>query len=152
LTIRLSNDMIWTMQISLSRRGDYALRAVLDLARHEGQGLRKARDVAQAMAIPPRYLAQILAGLVREGLLEATAGREGGYVLARSAAQISLLEVIRATEPVGLRGCLLRGMPCGEDGHCALHESWSNAQSALNEVLEATNFADLAQRSVPADR
>ncbi|MFN8422665.1 MAG: Rrf2 family transcriptional regulator [Anaerolineae bacterium] len=135
------------MQISLSKRGDYAVRAVLDLARHEGDGRRKTREIAAAMNIPAGYLSQILAALVQSGLVVATAGRDGGYRLARPADAVSLLDVIRAIDgPVGVQECLLRGIPCGADGFCAVHEAWSRAQEALNEELASTRFAELARR------
>lgn len=135
------------MRISLSKRGDYAIRAVLHLAREEGKGLTKTREIAEAMNIPPRYLAQILSVLVRERLLEATAGREGGYALARPADRISLLDVIQAMEaPLGLRRCLLRGIPCEADGLCVVHEAWYRAQEALHAELSSTSFAELAEK------
>lgn len=66
------------MKISLSKKGDYAMRAVLDLAFNRRKGRRKAQEIATSMRIPEKYLAQILPDLVRSGLIVATAGREGG--------------------------------------------------------------------------
>ncbi|MEO8084816.1 MAG: Rrf2 family transcriptional regulator [Ardenticatenales bacterium] len=144
----MSSGTLTVMQISLSKRGDYAVRAVLDLARHAGDGRRKTREIAAAMNIPAGYLSQILAALVQSGLAVATAGREGGYQLARPAESISLLDVIQAMDgPIGVRECLLRGIPCGVDGHCAVHDAWSRAQDALNAELASTGFAELARRT-----
>lgn len=133
------------MQIALSRKGDYAVRAVLDLARHAGTGRRKSREIAEVMDIPERYLPQILALLVRHGLLVATAGPDGGYELARPPAKITLLEVVEAAEgPVANTECLLRGGPCDWEHACPLHAPWSRAQSALTAQLRRTTFAELA--------
>src|SRR3990172_10072995 len=68
-----------SMQIALGRKGDYAVRAVLELARHYGAGRRKAREIAAEMDIPHRYLQQILNTFVRSDLLTAAAGPDGGY-------------------------------------------------------------------------
>lgn len=133
------------MQIALGRKGDYAVRAVLDLARHAGTGRRKSREIAEVMDIPERYLPQILALLVRHRLLIATAGPDGGYELARPPADITLLEVVEAAEgPIANTECLLRGGPCDWEHACPLHHPWSRAQSALTGQLRQTTFAELA--------
>lgn len=138
--------MLNVVHIALSHRGDYAVRAVLDLAQHYGHGRRKTREIAGAMHIPQNYLSQILADLVSRGLLHATAGQAGGYELTRPPAQISLLAVVELAEgPVSLQRCMLRGIPCGSDGYCAAHEAWAAAQGALSDRLAATTFADLAR-------
>ena len=82
------------MEISLGRKGDYAVRAMLVLARSYGAGRRKSRQIAATMDIPERYLPQIMAPLVHAGLVNATAGRDGGYELARPPRELSLLEVV----------------------------------------------------------
>lgn len=133
------------MQIALERRGDYSVRAVIDLARHFGEGRRKAREIATVMDIPVRYLPQLLAPLVRRGLLIATAGPEGGYALARNPASITVLEVIEAAEgPLESPRCVLRGGPCDWDETCPLHETWGRARDALATELGRTTLAELA--------
>jgi len=134
------------MQIALGRKGDYAVRAMLELARHYGRGRRKSREISHVMDIPERYLPQILASLVRQQLLVATAGPEGGYELARPPSDISLLEVVEAAEgPIAADECLLRGGPCDWEHICPLHHPWSRAQQALAQQLQRTNFEELAQ-------
>jgi hypothetical protein len=76
------------MQVVLGSRGDYPVRAVLYLARHPGR--RRSHDIAAAMEIPAKYLPQILGALVQAGLARSTAGRLGGYELARAPASITL--------------------------------------------------------------
>ncbi|MDH5371796.1 MAG: Rrf2 family transcriptional regulator [Acidimicrobiia bacterium] len=133
------------MQASLGRKGDYSVRAVLDLARHDGDR-RKAREIASEMDIPHRYLTQILANLVQQGVLTAEAGPTGGYVLARPSQEITLLEVVEAAEgPIGLEQCVLRGGPCSWENSCPVHIPWARAQAALAEQLAATTFADMAR-------
>jgi len=133
------------MQIALGRKGDYSVRAVLDLAQHTDSGLRKAREIAEAMDIPARYLTQILANLVRQGLLTAVAGPTGGYSLARPPDAITLLDVAEAAEgPIALDECVLSGGPCEWDQVCPIHPAWVRAQDALKEQLSATTFDELA--------
>ena len=140
------------MHIELSKRGDYAVRAVFDLARHQGDGRRKAREIAAATDVPPKSLPQIMAALVQADIVLATAGRSGGYRLSRPAPQISLLDVIRAVEPPSEgRSCLLQGRACSAVGRCAVHDAWSAAQEALNRQLACTWIGDLVQPGASND-
>ena len=134
------------MQLTLGRRGDYSVRAVLELARHYDDGRVKSRAIAEAMDIPERYLPQILANLVRRGLLTAVAGPGGGYSLARPPRDITLLEVVEAAEgKPDLERCILRGGRCEWEAVCPLHEPWTRAQAALTEQLRATTFEEIAR-------
>jgi Rrf2 family protein len=134
------------VRVALGRKGDYAVRAVIDLARHWERGRRKTREIAEEMDIPPRYLAQILATLVHHGLLTAVAGPDGGYALANEPSSTSLLEVVEAVEgPIALEECVLRGGPCDWTNACPLHPAWVRAQSALVDELRATTFDELAR-------
>ncbi len=133
------------MQIALGNKGDYAVRAMIEVARWYGNGRRKSRQVATAMDIPERYLPQILALLVREGLLNATAGPDGGYELARPPEEITLLAVIEAAEgPIAADQCFLRGGPCEWEDTCPAHRPWARAQEALAQQLGRTTFKELA--------
>jgi Rrf2 family protein len=134
------------MQATLGRKGDYSVRAAIDVARYHGQRRRKAREIAAAMDIPVRYIPQILANLVRTGLLKAVSGPDGGYTLARNPADISLLDVVVAAEgPVELDACVLRGGPCDWEHACPLHVPWTGAQEALSEQLSKWNLETLAR-------
>ncbi|MEZ4503610.1 MAG: Rrf2 family transcriptional regulator [Dehalococcoidia bacterium] len=133
------------MESGLTRRGDYAVRAVLELARHHGRGRRKAREVSTVTDVPPRYLPQILGSLVQRGFLLATAGPEGGYELARPPDEITLLEVVEAIEgPFRAEVCVLRGGPCDWDRVCPVHVPWTAAERAFRKQLASWNFEELA--------
>ena len=132
------------MKIVLGSRGDYTVRAVLHLSRHPGRQPRQ--DISQAMDIPDKYLPQILAALVRAGVLRSTPGRRGGYELARPPEAISLREVVEIAEgPIRSQKCVLRNGPCYWDDKCAIHDAWADAETALTDRLTATTFAVLAR-------
>lgn len=134
------------MRLELTKRGDYAVRAMIALARGDGERL-SARRISDAMEIPVRFLPQVLADLQRAGLVAAAAGRSGGYLLARSADGISLLEVIEAVEGDSRRRtCVLRGGPCGRDGTCDVHDVFFAGQEALLGTLAAASLTSLAAR------
>ena len=133
----------------MGQKGDYAVRLAIDLARHYGQGRRKAREISAAMDIPKKYLSQILAPLVRRGLLTATAGPDGGYTLVREPEQITLLDVIEAADGQLEGTCLLTGGPCNDAPTCPAHATWMRAQRALTSELRATTLAELARSDQP---
>jgi Rrf2 family protein len=133
------------MRIALDRKGDYSVRAMIDLARHYGERRRKAREIARAMDIPERYLPQLLAPLVRQGLVVATAGPDGGYALNAPPASISLLQVIEVAEgSLESPECILQGGPCDWGHLCPVHDAWGRGRVALARELDSTTFAELA--------
>ena len=141
------------MNLTLGKRADYSVRAVLFLARHEDEdGRCKARQIAEDMDISENYLPQILSNLVRAAIVISSAGPDGGYALARPASDISLLEVIEAAEgDIRSRECVLRGGPCRWDGHCAVHEPWARAQEAMIGQMRSTTFAEIARIDAALD-
>jgi Rrf2 family protein len=132
------------MRLELTRRGDYAVRAMLALADRHADAPTTVREIADAMDIPPGILPRVMADLARAGLVTSTIGRAGGYALARPAAGISLLEVIEAVEGDSRRTrCVLRGGPCGRDGHCAVHDVFFAAQDAMLDQLARASLDEV---------
>lgn len=135
------------MRLELTRRGDYAVRAMLALAAEEEGARLSSRRIAERMDIPPRFLPQVMHDLAEAGLVVAYEGRSGGYRLSRAAATISLLDVIGAVERDGrMRSCVLRGGPCMADGTCAVHEVFLSGWEAVTERLAAATLAGLSSR------
>jgi Rrf2 family transcriptional regulator, iron-sulfur cluster assembly transcription factor len=133
------------MRLELTKRGDYAIRAMLLLARADANGLLSARRIADAMAIPVRFLPQVLGDLQRAGLVAAAPGRSGGYRLSRPAEDITLLEVVEAVEGESRRRtCVLRASPCGHNGHCDVHDVFFTAQERMLLTLGTATLASVA--------
>src|SRR3972149_3693834 len=82
----------------ISAKGEYSIKAMLDLALHHGKGLIPIQDIAARQAIPPRYLEQVLLLLKRAGFLQSKRGSAGGYQLARPPREISVGAVLSAME------------------------------------------------------
>ena len=133
------------MRLDLTKRSDYAIRAMLLLA-HHGEGLMSSRQIAKEMHIPPRFLPQIMGDLSRAGLVEPHPGRSGGYRLVESAEGVSLLRVIEAVEGDPHRQvCVLRGTACGSDGECAVHSIFFSAEGALLDRLNSATLAGVVK-------
>lgn len=136
------------MNLELTKRGDYAVRAMVALSRHGGD-LVSARAIAEEMAIPPRFLPQVLADLARAGLVRAVQGRSGGYRLAAPPGEISLLTIIEAVEgPSRRETCVLRSGPCGRDGTCAVHRAFVTAEEAMIAALAAMTLDEVSDGPV----
>ncbi|WP_431974714.1 RrF2 family transcriptional regulator [Micromonospora haikouensis] len=140
----------------LSARVDYALRAAAELAAvADGAGAARSRPVtaeqiAKSQEIPPKFLESILLQLRRGGIVHAQRGPEGGYWLARPAAEISLAEVIRVIDgPLAhVRG--QRPEQLGYRGAArALQDVWIALRASEREILELVTVADVANGTLP---
>ena len=135
----------------VSAKADYALRAAVELAAHEQERPLKGELIAQAQGIPLRFLENILGELRTAGILDSRRGAEGGYLLARPAAQISLGDVIRAVDGplANVTGARPEALQySGASG--ALREVWVAVRSSLREVLDEVTLADVAAGRLPA--
>jgi Rrf2 family protein len=130
------------VQLRLTRRADYAVRAVLALA--EADGLLTTEELARLMEMPSGFLPQIMPALVRDGILERRLGRHGGYRLARPASGISLLDVIDAAEGrMPMRSCVLRAGACRRDVPCVVHATVVNGERAQRRAFAIVDFGSL---------
>jgi len=127
--------------MQITRQADYAVRAVLHLARNHDQ--RTATSlIAAEQRIPPSFLAKIVSQLSIAGLLHTSRGARGGVTLAREAKDITLLEVIEAIDgPIQLNECVGDKGACSFDDTCPLRPVWCDAQEELVGRLKSTNFA-----------
>jgi Rrf2 family protein len=135
------------MRLTLSLRGDYAVRTMLALGEHREDGLLSAGRIAERMQIPVRFVAHVLADLARAGLVTGRPGRRGGYRLTLPAGEISLLRIVDAAEERGdIARCVLRGGPCDPSGRCAVHDAFAAANDSLQRELAGTRLADLVTK------
>ena len=126
----------------LSAKGEYALRALVDLALQEGDGLVPIQDIAARQHIPQRYLEQVLLALKRAGLAEARRGSAGGYRLGRAPGEISVGVVLRAVEGGGAA----RGARHPDDAG-DLAELLGQIDAAVAGVVDRVTILDLKRRA-----
>jgi Rrf2 family protein len=130
----------------ISRRTDYGVRIVLDLAILPQDERAAAHDIADRQKIPRPFLAKIISQLCLAGLVTTYRGAGGGVALAKSAAEITLLEVVEALEgPIRLNRCVIRPDDCPRNEHCPVHHVWSQAQADLVDRLGNTTFEILVR-------
>jgi Rrf2 family protein len=130
--------------MQITRQADYAVRAVLHLARINNGERAATSTVAKEQRIPPSFLAKIISQLSIAGLLYTSRGARGGVTLARSPHDITLLEVIEAIDgPIQLNECVGENGTCTFDENCPIKEVWCSAQDELVTRLRNTNFGQL---------
>jgi Rrf2 family protein len=132
----------------ISAKGEYAIRAVLDLALHQDDGLVPIQDVAARQTIPQRYLEHVLLLLKRAGLLASKRGSAGGYRLARLPGDLSVGDVLRAIEGrVTALEVAGRDPSRGREVAPDLAELWQELSAAVSTVVDRTTFAELVERA-----
>jgi Rrf2 family transcriptional regulator, iron-sulfur cluster assembly transcription factor len=137
--------------LKLSRETEYAILAILDLARHEEGQVMLAAELADELGIPPAFLAKILQKLAAEGVLHSHRGRTRGYSLARSPETLSLRAVLEAVEgPHVCERCVFSGDRCSGDDPCPLHGMWKDVRPVVATLMADVTIADIASgRPIP---
>jgi len=135
--------------VNVSAKVDYGIRALVALAA-EGGGPVKAEALATAQDIPVNFLENILGDLRRAGIVATQRGQEGGYRLARPAAEITLADVIRPLDGplAAVRGVRPEALSYGPPTE-HLKDVWVAVRASLRAVLEAVTVADVAQGRLP---
>lgn len=124
----------------ISVKGEYALRAVFDLASRESGEPVKIADIAKRQKIPQKFLELILAGLKQGGFVQSRRGAEGGYLLARPAESITVGDVLRFVES----GRGSRGSSAKEDDD-PFGDVWRRVDEAISRVVDRTSFAEVVR-------
>jgi Rrf2 family iron-sulfur cluster assembly transcriptional regulator len=144
---------LYSGDVRVSTRGDYACRALLSLALHahdNGQVVvpTSVRDIAERTGLPQPYLEQILLALKGAGLVRSKRGVGGGYVLARPADEIRISEIISAVDgPISLGdfGEPHQDGSCDHEGQCVLLAIWKEAGDVMRRHLEGFTLAHIAE-------
>jgi Rrf2 family protein len=136
----------------VTAKADYAVRAVVELAGSVQDSPRKVDEVAQAQGIPVSFLENILTQLRSSGIVRSQRGPEGGYWLAKPAAEVSLANIIRAVEGplVGVRGQRPEEIEYVGSAE-SLQQVWIALRANLRKVLEHVTVADVAAGKLPKD-
>ena len=131
------------------KKNQYALRAIFELAKHQGQGPKKISEIAEIQAIPLRFLEVILGQLKGSGLVESKRGFYGGYFLIRSPDKISVGDVIRFMDkPDSSTPCAacVSSTNCPFCGNCAFAPMWNQVNDAIFEIYDGTTIQDLLNK------
>ena len=129
----------------ISTKGRYALRILVDMAEHQGEGMITLQEVAQRQDISEKYLESIVRELVKGGVVTGQRGKGGGYRLCRPPEKINVGEVLRCTEgslaPVA---CLTEGAaPCARTAQCRTLDFWRGLDEVIRRYTDGYTVADM---------
>jgi Rrf2 family protein len=128
------------------KKNQYALRAIFELAKHQGQGPKKISEIAEVQSIPLRFLEVILSQLKGSGLVDSKRGFYGGYYLTRSPDKISVGDVLRfmdkAARSDNCPACVSKSN-CPFSGNCAFASMWNQVNDAIFDIYDGTSIQDL---------
>jgi Rrf2 family protein len=131
----------------ITTKGDYATRALQDLAWHYERGPVAIEKIASRQGLPVRYLEQLLVRLKRAGFLLSKRGVNGGYSLARPPERITLGDILRAVDsPIEAIYCVEQPQECGHGSDCVLRDVWAEVGRAVSAIVDHTTLQDLCDR------
>ena len=133
--------------MKISTKGRYALRMMLDLAAHQGDGYVALKDIAQRQEISKKYLEQIVTPLARMGLVKSERGSQGGYRLTKTPADYTAGEILRAIEgsvaPIPCLGSETNECPMSDQ--CFTLPFWAGLDEVINQYIDSVTLEQLAQ-------
>ena len=135
--------------MQISRKVDYALRAVIYLSQQDAGRPASAKEIASHRRIPIKFLEKIIQDLIRRGIVRSHRGAHGGYTLALSPSQISFRDVIEAVEgPISLNVCVSERRDCSVLSSCNMQQVWQEGQRRVLQLFNDTTLADLMSGGV----
>ena len=135
--------------VKLSVKSDYAVRAVLGLAKRYAEGASvRAEDLATEHGIPPNYLVQILIELKSQQIVKSQRGKEGGYLLAKPPGEITFGDVLRCVHGQVFDSPAINDPQCPVE----LRALWRKMQATLDETADAVTFQRLLDDTVDKEK
>ena len=133
--------------MKLSTRGRYGLRALLDLAVHQGEGMVLLKDIARRQEVSLPYLEHLITPLIAAGLVKSTRGARGGVLLLKPPAEVTLTEVVLLLEgSIAPVDCVNDPKVCSRSASCVTRDVWIQIKDAMTQVLDSTTLQDLVER------
>ncbi|MCK5181367.1 MAG: Rrf2 family transcriptional regulator [Dehalococcoidia bacterium] len=133
--------------MKVSTKGRYGLRALLDLALHQDEGLVPLKDIARRQEFSLPYLEHLVAPLIAAGLVKSTRGARGGVLLLKPPSEVKLSEVVEILEgSIALVDCVNNPAVCHRAGSCVTRDIWIEMKRAMSRVLDSTTLQDLVER------
>lgn len=134
--------------MKITFKGDYALKAVLDLALHYDRELVTGHDLARRIDAPMKFLEQVLLDLKKGGFVESRRGNVGGYMLSKAPALITVGDVVRFIEgPIEPISCLQEKYSnCSDIQKCVFKKMWQEVARATSAIIDHVTFEDLVKQ------
>lgn len=129
-----------------TKTGEYAIRAILFLARQSEDALVMSSVVAKKEDIPSHYLAKILQRMAKYGYVDSYKGRGGGFKITKLAMDSSILEIVERIEgPVITLKCVTGLKECSDEHPCPLHDEWSELRDNIHNLISSKSVREVAE-------
>ncbi len=133
--------------MKITYKGDYALKAILDLALHYSRKIVTIHELAKRADVPVKFLEQVLLDLKRGGFVDSKRGIKGGYFLAKPPAEIKVGDVVRfidgPIEPIDCAGLKNNYKGCADIYKCAFRNIWLKVTKATSDIVDKVTFEDI---------
>jgi Rrf2 family protein len=131
--------------MKLSTKGRYGLKAMFDLALHDGKGPVSLASISERQGISMNYLEQLVSPLRKAGLLKSVRGAQGGYLLAKAPVDISVKEILELLEgPLAPASCVIEGdHSCDHSNLCVSRMIYDRIYESINQVVENISLQDM---------
>ncbi len=130
-----------------TKTGEYAIRAILFLARQPKDSLIMSSEIAKSEEIPSHYLAKILQRMAKYGYVDSYKGRGGGFKITELALKSSILEIVERVEgPVINLKCVTGLKECSDENPCPLHEEWSELRNRIYNLISNRSVQEVAEK------
>lgn len=142
--------------MKLSTKGEYGLRAIFDLAMHYGEGPISLKSIAERQDLSDHYLEQLFSVLRKAGLVKSIRGAQGGYVLGKEPAEITVGDIIRVLEgPIAPMDCVNEESTddlCRRAETCVTRGIWKKVRDSISNVLDSITLEDMAKEAEKLQR
>ena len=139
--------------MKISTKGRYALRMMLDLAMHKNEGYVALKDIAERQNVSKKYLEQIVPLMNKSGFLRTNRGYQGGYMLAKSADEYTVGDILRVTEgSIAPVSCLdYEPIECPRADECMTLDVWKGLYKVITQYLDGITLQDIIDKHVGVD-
>jgi Rrf2 family protein len=131
------------MDIKLSTKGRYGIRAMYDLALYHGKGPQTVKAISERQGVPEAYLEQLIARMRKADLVVSVRGPQGGYYLADEPGNITIGAILRAAEGTLAPANCVEDEDCENAQDCAMHVLWERIHEGVNALLNAMTLKEM---------
>ena len=130
--------------MKISTKGRYGLRILIDLATHDASKPRLVRDIAESQQISEKYISRLIVDLRRARLVRSVRGMKGGFFLARSPKEITLLDILETMEgTISIVDCVMAPEKCPKNNACPARSIWRRLNDGIREQMRSITFEDI---------
>lgn len=132
--------------MKISTKGRYGLRILIDLATHDPSKPRMVRDIAESQQISEKYISRLIIDLRRARLVRSVRGMKGGFFLARSPKEITLLDILETMEgTISIVDCVMAPEKCASNNGCTARGIWIRLNDGIRELMRSITFEQILQ-------